>query len=163
MKFFRSCHPYAIVTVVFWSLAFVFTRIASQAFTVFSLGFLRYLFATLALIPVVVTLILVNLLQIDTIISFSVGCILALVLFWKNIPDKAACISQGFNDGIMPCILVSAVVGLGSVISSTPVFAEIRDNVMLLPINGLAKVDPQKCTACGQCVEACPRHVIAML
>ena len=29
--------------------------------------------------------------------------------------------------------------------------------------NGLAKVDPQKCTACGQCVEACPRHVIAML
>lgn len=94
----------------------------------------------IALIPVVVTLILVNLLQIDTIISFSVGCILALVLFWKNIPDKAACISQGFNDGIMPCILVSAVVGLGSVISSTPVFAEIRDNVMLLPINGLAKV-----------------------
>ncbi|HIX66470.1 MAG TPA: DMT family transporter [Candidatus Anaerotruncus excrementipullorum] len=54
MKFFRSCHPYAIVTVVFWSLAFVFTRIASQAFTVFSLGFLRYLFATLALIPVVI-------------------------------------------------------------------------------------------------------------
>ena len=32
------------------------------------------------------------------------------------------------------------MVGLGSVISSTPVFAEIRDNVMLLPINGLAKV-----------------------
>ena len=29
--------------------------------------------------------------------------------------------------------------------------------------NGLAKVDPQKCTACGQCVEACPRHVITML
>ena len=29
--------------------------------------------------------------------------------------------------------------------------------------NGLAKVDPQKCTACGQCVEACPRHVIAKL
>ncbi|MFR8126664.1 MAG: 4Fe-4S binding protein [Acutalibacter sp.] len=24
-------------------------------------------------------------------------------------------------------------------------------------------MDPQKCTACGQCVEACPRHVIAML
>ena len=29
--------------------------------------------------------------------------------------------------------------------------------------NGLAQVDPQKCTACGQCVEACPRHVITML
>ena len=29
--------------------------------------------------------------------------------------------------------------------------------------NGVAKVDPQKCTACGQCVEACPRHVITLL
>lgn len=29
--------------------------------------------------------------------------------------------------------------------------------------NGVAKVDPQKCTACRQCVEACPRHVITLL
>ena len=53
MKFRGNCHLYAFTTVVFWSLAFVFTRIASQAFTVFSLGFLRYLFATITLIPVV--------------------------------------------------------------------------------------------------------------
>ncbi len=28
--------------------------------------------------------------------------------------------------------------------------------------NGLASVDPEKCTGCGQCAEACPRHIITM-
>ncbi|MBQ9415153.1 MAG: RnfABCDGE type electron transport complex subunit B [Clostridia bacterium] len=29
--------------------------------------------------------------------------------------------------------------------------------------NFLAEVDPEKCTACGKCVEACPQHCIEML
>ena len=29
--------------------------------------------------------------------------------------------------------------------------------------NGVAVVDPDKCTACGTCVETCPRHVISLL
>lgn len=94
----------------------------------------------ISLVPVLVTLFLVNGLRINMIAAFGIGCILSLLLFRKNIPDMASCISQGFNDGILPCILVSAVVGLGSVIAATPVFAIIRDSVMMLPINGLTKV-----------------------
>ena len=29
--------------------------------------------------------------------------------------------------------------------------------------NGIAHIDPDKCTACGQCVKACPRSVIKLL
>ena len=29
--------------------------------------------------------------------------------------------------------------------------------------NGIAHIDPKKCTACGQCVKACPRSVIKLL
>ncbi len=29
-------------------------------------------------------------------------------------------------------------------------------------IDGIAKVDPEKCKACGKCVENCPRHLIEM-
>ncbi|MBR5232334.1 MAG: RnfABCDGE type electron transport complex subunit B [Clostridia bacterium] len=29
--------------------------------------------------------------------------------------------------------------------------------------DGVAVIDPDKCTACGACVEACPRHVISLL
>ena len=46
MKPAQSFHPYAAVTIVFWSLAYVLTRLTLQYFTPFSLGFLRYLAAS---------------------------------------------------------------------------------------------------------------------
>ena len=52
MKWKDSFHPYAMTTIVFWSLAFVFTRLALQYFSPFSLGFLRYFTASLTLAAV---------------------------------------------------------------------------------------------------------------
>ena len=52
MKYRDSFHPYAWVTIFFWSLAYVFTRLCLQHFSAFSLGFLRYLFASAALVVV---------------------------------------------------------------------------------------------------------------
>lgn len=54
MRFKDSHHPYAMITILFWSLAYVFTRLTLQYFTAFSLGFLRYLIASAALIAVVI-------------------------------------------------------------------------------------------------------------
>lgn len=48
----RSFHPYAMVTILFWSLAYVLTRLALQYFTALSLGFLRYAVASAALVVV---------------------------------------------------------------------------------------------------------------
>jgi drug/metabolite transporter (DMT)-like permease len=56
MKFKDSFHPYAMVTILFWSLAYVFTRLTLQYFSAFSLGFLRYFIASCALLFVVVCL-----------------------------------------------------------------------------------------------------------
>ena len=50
MKFKDSYHPYAIITIVFWSLAYVLTRLTLQYFSSFSLGFLRYFIASCALL-----------------------------------------------------------------------------------------------------------------
>lgn len=52
MKFKNSFHPYAMVTIVFWSLAYVLTRLTLQYFSAFSLGFLRYLVASGALLVI---------------------------------------------------------------------------------------------------------------
>jgi len=49
MKFLRSFHPYAMVTILFWSLAYVLTRLVLQYVTAYSLGFLRYAVASLVL------------------------------------------------------------------------------------------------------------------
>lgn len=54
MKFKNSFHPYAMVTIVFWSLAYVLTRLTLQYFSAFSLGFLRYFVASCALLVIAV-------------------------------------------------------------------------------------------------------------
>ena len=54
MKFKNSFHPYAMVTIVFWSLADVLTRLTLQYFSAFSLGFLRYFVASGALLVIAV-------------------------------------------------------------------------------------------------------------
>ena len=48
-----SFHPYAIITILCWSLAYVLTRMALPYFSAFSLGFLRYLAASAALVMIV--------------------------------------------------------------------------------------------------------------
>ena len=50
MKLKDNYHIYAIITIIFWSCGFVFTRLALRYFTPFSLGFLRYFFASVFLI-----------------------------------------------------------------------------------------------------------------
>lgn len=47
-----SFHPYAALTIAFWSLAYVLTRLALQHFSPGSLGFLRYLIASCLLLIV---------------------------------------------------------------------------------------------------------------
>lgn len=50
MKIKESPHPYAAVTIIFWSLAYVLTRVLVQYFSVYSLGSLRYFVASCALV-----------------------------------------------------------------------------------------------------------------
>ena len=54
MRLRDNFHVYAIITIIFWALAYVLTRLALSYFSVYSLGFLRYLIASCTLIVVVV-------------------------------------------------------------------------------------------------------------
>ena len=52
MKFKDSFHPYAMITILFWSIAYVLTRLTMQYFSAGSLAALRYLIASAILIVV---------------------------------------------------------------------------------------------------------------
>lgn len=52
MNLKKSYHPYAAVTILFWSMAFVFTRLALPYFSAFSLGLWRYVAASAVLVVV---------------------------------------------------------------------------------------------------------------
>ena len=54
MNLKSSFHPYAVITIFFWSLAYVLTRLTLQYFSTSSLGFLRYLIASCALLIVAI-------------------------------------------------------------------------------------------------------------
>jgi drug/metabolite transporter (DMT)-like permease len=54
VKWKDSFHPYAIITIAFWSLTYVLTRLTLQYFSAFSIGFLRYFVASCTLTVVVV-------------------------------------------------------------------------------------------------------------
>lgn len=53
MKFKNSFHPYAITTIVFWSFAYVMSRLSLSYFSAYALGFMRYIIATGAMLIVV--------------------------------------------------------------------------------------------------------------
>lgn len=55
MRLKDSYHPYAGMTILLWSLAYVLTRLALRYFSAFPLGFLRYAAASGALLVFVVT------------------------------------------------------------------------------------------------------------
>lgn len=54
MKFKDSFHPYAITTIIFWSCAYVLSRLALTYFTAYSLGFLRIIIASVVMLAVVI-------------------------------------------------------------------------------------------------------------
>jgi drug/metabolite transporter (DMT)-like permease len=53
MKLKNSHHPFAILTILMWSCAYVFSRLALSHFTPYTLGFLRYAVASAAILIVV--------------------------------------------------------------------------------------------------------------
>ncbi len=50
MKLKYNFHTFAIITVIFWSLAYVYTKLTLEHISAFSLGFLRYIVASIMLI-----------------------------------------------------------------------------------------------------------------
>jgi len=52
----NSHHPYALATIIFWSLAYVLTRITLEYFSAFTLGFLRCFVASAVMAVVAVKL-----------------------------------------------------------------------------------------------------------
>lgn len=94
----------------------------------------------ISILPMLISLILINIVRINLIYGLSIGCIIGLILFRRSIEDIKNMISSGFNDGIMPTVLIASIVGVGSVIGTTPIFSIIQENIIHIPIPGLAKI-----------------------
>ena len=50
MKFKESFHPYAMATILLWSFAYVGTTLALESYEPLTLGFLRYVVASVVML-----------------------------------------------------------------------------------------------------------------
>ena len=97
----------------------------------------------ISLLPMVVTFVLINGFGVELLYGLTAGCVLSLLFFCKSlggIKGFGEIVSEGFNNGIFPCIIIAAVVGVGKVVSATDVFALVQENLINLPLPGLVKV-----------------------
>lgn len=101
-------------------------------------GALPNFWASLA--PMIVPLVLINYFKVNITIGLLVACIVALVIFWKNLPDVKKTLNTGLQDGIMPGVTVGMVVGIAKVITATVAFASFKTWIMALAIPGLYKL-----------------------
>lgn len=97
----------------------------------------------ISLLPMVIAFVLINGFKVELLYGLGVGCLLSILLFYKALGGASGIfgvISDGFNNGIFPCVIIAAVVGVGKVISATDVFAMIQENIIDLPLPGLLKI-----------------------
>ena len=97
----------------------------------------------ISLIPLVITFVLINGFDVELLYGLAAGCVLSLLFFYKylgGIKCFGDIVSEGFNNGIFPCIIIASVVGVGQVVSNTEAFAVLQKNIINLPLPGLIKV-----------------------
>jgi len=90
----------------------------------------------ISLLPMVVTFVLINGFGVELLYGLTAGCVLSLLFFCKSlggVKGFGEIVSEGFNNGIFPCIIIAAVVGVGKVVSATDVFALVQENIINLP------------------------------
>ncbi|WP_249870686.1 GntP family permease [Oceanobacillus saliphilus] len=96
--------------------------------------------ALLSLIPILMALLLINVLKMDIVIGLLIASIIGVVLFWKSLDDIGNTASKGVENGILPLIYVSVVVGVARVVEVVPFFDVMKTALMDLSINGMLKI-----------------------
>lgn len=85
-----------------------------------------------AIIPILASVLLINFAKLQPIYGLGISAILSIILFWNHIPKgkMVPSLNEGFANGVMPLIMVTAVVGIAQVVSQTDAFNVIREQLL---------------------------------
>lgn len=87
----------------------------------------------LALMPLIVILVALNIFDIQIETSLLLGIALAIVINLKRITKIIPCINDGAKGSMNAIVNTSAAVGFGSVVQATPAFATITEILLGIP------------------------------
>ncbi len=89
--------------------------------------------ALLSIVPLIVTILVLNVLKQDVTFALACGIVLGLIFFWKRLLAKAKTIEQGATEATIAMFNTASVVGFGSVVSAAPGFKVLADLVLSIP------------------------------
>lgn len=96
--------------------------------------------ALLSVTPILIALVLINIFNIDIVFGLLLASLSGILLFWKSLKNIGVTVSKGVENGILPLIYVSVIVGVARVVEAVPFFDVAKDWIMELQINGLLKI-----------------------
>mgnify|MGYP001024757505 FL=1 len=93
-----------------------------------------------AILPIVVGVVLINFARLPPIYGLGISVILCILLFYRSIPsgELVPALNEGFSNGVMPLIMVTAVVGIAQVVAQTDAFDVVKNQ--LLTFSSTSKV-----------------------
>ena len=85
-----------------------------------------------AILPILVGVVLINFAKLAPIYGLGVSVVLCIVLFWRSIPKgkMVPTLNDGFASGVMPLIMVTAVVGIAQVVAQTSAFDTVKAHLL---------------------------------
>jgi H+/gluconate symporter-like permease len=91
----------------------------------------------LSILPLLLTIVLLNVFKIDVTFSLLGGILLALAFFWKRVVSKAKTLEQGASEATIAMFSTASVVGFGAVVAASPGFVVLKELVLGIPGNPL--------------------------
>jgi H+/gluconate symporter-like permease len=91
----------------------------------------------LSILPLLLTIVLLNVFKIDVTFSLLGGILLALAFFWKRVVSKAKTLEQGASEATIAMFNTASVVGFGAVVAASPGFVVLKELVLGIPGNPL--------------------------
>lgn len=91
----------------------------------------------LSLIPMVVVLVFLNVpvIKVDVIYALALGCLAAMIIFWKRYANIVDTLSKGALNVVVPIINTCADVGYGMAIAATAGFKVVSAWLLTLPMH----------------------------
>lgn len=93
--------------------------------------------ALLSAIPLIFIFAIFNFLKVDITIAMAAGTLLSVILFWKQLKAHGALkvINEGAKASCSALLFISAIIGFGTVVTSTQAYQVILDALLHLPIH----------------------------
>jgi H+/gluconate symporter-like permease len=90
-----------------------------------------------SILPLITTVVVLNVLKQDVVLALASGILLALILFWTRITSLIDTLEKGATEATIAMFNTASVVGFGSVVAASPGFVSLKNLVLNIPGNPL--------------------------